>query len=216
MDWQHLMLRARQSLQMTQEEFADHLGVTQASVSRWENGSTAPSGSIQNSIREIVLGTMSGALIADEGLLRVINSSPNLISVANANFELIAVSWGVCELLAVPPDMLLNKPFQELHDQNVFADQEGSEALIQLRTGEAARMTSIVHFTENGTVAGKRAVHWGYTHGYFSAVPILMENLDIGIHVSLRLMTSREAEIRGGKKSWSTAPVPSLLDEPVL
>lgn len=52
--------RIRETLQLTQEEFAHTLGVTVSSVNRWESGKTQPSRLAWLRIREIEQRTRSG------------------------------------------------------------------------------------------------------------------------------------------------------------
>lgn len=48
-DWAERILALRKNLGLKQVDFATHFGVTQAAVSRWENGSKEPS--VENYLR---------------------------------------------------------------------------------------------------------------------------------------------------------------------
>jgi len=47
--------RIRQSLQLTQEEFAHRLGVTLCTVNRWENNKTMPSRLAKKQIQQLMI-----------------------------------------------------------------------------------------------------------------------------------------------------------------
>ncbi|MCJ7813264.1 helix-turn-helix domain-containing protein [bacterium] len=48
--------KIRLSLNLTQEEFAHHLGVTLCTVSRWENNKTSPSRLALKQIQRLAIG----------------------------------------------------------------------------------------------------------------------------------------------------------------
>ena len=55
-DWGDLVRTARTRLGLTQEQFAARLGVTFASVNRWENGHVIPSRLALRQIEDLVRG----------------------------------------------------------------------------------------------------------------------------------------------------------------
>ena len=55
-DWSDLVRTLRDRLGLTQEQFASRLGVTFASVNRWENGHVTPSRLALRQIEDLVRG----------------------------------------------------------------------------------------------------------------------------------------------------------------
>ena len=66
-DWGNLIRIIRAKFGLTQEQFAAKLGVTFASVNRWENGRVTPSRLALRQIEDLlrVLDSEGGALLAE-------------------------------------------------------------------------------------------------------------------------------------------------------
>ena len=66
-DYGALVKTLRQRLGLTQEQFAHHLGVTFASVNRWENGQVKPSPLARQKLEALDRQTMPTRLAKQRG-----------------------------------------------------------------------------------------------------------------------------------------------------
>lgn len=66
-DYAALVKALRQRLGLTQEQFAHHLGVTFASVNRWENGQVKPSPLARQQLEALDRQTMPTRLAKQRG-----------------------------------------------------------------------------------------------------------------------------------------------------
>jgi transcriptional regulator with XRE-family HTH domain len=212
MDWRRLACKAREIRGITQEEFAVLLNTTQTSISRWERGATQPSGQARATIHEIVLGSHAKILPITDAFLEFVENSLNPMGVLDENGNTLALSFGACELMGISQGMALGRHFNELNKYSVFASSTTMDAMKDLRGGKNKQISTLVDFDETQTSVGIKALQWGYTHGFYSAVPVLLNNIEIGIFVSMRLMTEQEALFRGGTKSWDAIKVKSLSE----
>lgn len=60
MDYSKAIKELRLSLYLTQDEFAKKLGVSYASVNRWENGRYEPTMKIKRKLKQIMEGEWNG------------------------------------------------------------------------------------------------------------------------------------------------------------
>ncbi len=87
--WPQLIKSLRISLNLSQSEFSERLGVDQASVSRWERGKTEP----QYDLRKVLDGMAKQAGLAVLGdLIDVVNASPFPMILVSRSREVFAAS----------------------------------------------------------------------------------------------------------------------------
>lgn len=114
---QDLMIRhIRESLGLTQQAFADHLNVSQATVSRWEAGNTLPSAAIRRRIQTMV--SKHGTL-GDFPLIRMVRRSPAIAALLEADMRIITVSQPACTLNRVQPGDVAGLNYRALFTEDV-------------------------------------------------------------------------------------------------
>ena len=64
----HEVKQMREDNALTQEEFAEKVGVSHTTVSRWERGIQSPHAAIMKAMRQMFLSTVSGDKVVDESL----------------------------------------------------------------------------------------------------------------------------------------------------
>lgn len=87
--WSSSIVQVRNELRLSQEDFANKLETTQATVSRWENGEMLPSPRNQHLIEELA-GTANLASI--NGLVSIVNASPFPMILTDRASNVIAAS----------------------------------------------------------------------------------------------------------------------------
>ncbi|WP_119167704.1 helix-turn-helix domain-containing protein [Algihabitans albus] len=91
-DWAREIRRHRESAGLLQGELAEDLGVTQATVSRWESRRQRPDLASQRRLRRLI---WSSVLSSDALLLHTVTQSPASSSLCDRQGRLLAASHGI-------------------------------------------------------------------------------------------------------------------------
>lgn len=107
----------RDSLGLTQQEFARHLAVSQATVSRWEAGQTEPDAHTRRRIQALG-GTRTN--VADIALLRMVSSAPSMMALADLGMRLLALSRNGAEMLGLCPREAMGSDLRPLFSEDLL------------------------------------------------------------------------------------------------
>ena len=91
-DWAREIRRHREVVGLLQSELADALGVTQATISRWESRQQRPDLPSQQRLRRMI---WSSVLSSDSLLLHAVTHSPAASSLCDRQGRLLAASRGI-------------------------------------------------------------------------------------------------------------------------
>lgn len=135
----------RESLGLTQQEFAARLDVSQATVSRWEAGRTRPDASVRRRIAE--LGQDVGAN-GDASLIHMIQTSTETMALTTPDLHILTLSEGYCTRYGINHDdavgisyrPYLTEELADVYDQAVAA---GLLTGALMGVTYAARLTSL-------------------------------------------------------------------------
>lgn len=112
-----LMIRhIRESLGMSQQAFADHLAVSQATVSRWESGTTAPAAAIRRRLQQMV--DKHGPL-SDFPLFSMVRHSPAIAALLERDMRIITVSDPACTLNRVQPSDVAGLNYRAMFTEDI-------------------------------------------------------------------------------------------------
>lgn len=107
---------ARETLGLTQQGFADRLGVSQATVSRWESGQTEPDHESRRRIHALAgRSTHHG----DTALTRMVRRAPSLMGLLDLNMRVLAVSDHVARLNAMDPAEAVGMDYRPLFTDDI-------------------------------------------------------------------------------------------------
>ncbi len=154
--WPSLIGQVRSILQLNQHAFAEKLGTTQASVSRWEKGERIPLPEFQGKIERMAQETRVESI---NGLLKIVEASPFPIIITDefANVLAASSSSGFRSGLAVfdqtPEDEQENfKKFSEALRMSGFWKEDGIRYDYQFLTGAYLRRAVVQSIMVRGIV----------------------------------------------------------------
>ncbi len=87
--WHRRIRQFRLTHGLRQSELAARLGVTQATISRWESGDQDPDARYRHALRDLL---REGRLSFDERLFLSVRRSPHLAAIINESHRFIAIS----------------------------------------------------------------------------------------------------------------------------
>lgn len=101
----------RETLGLTQQAFADQLEVSQATVSRWESGQSAPDSASRRRIHALTGRSTSSA---DAALTRMVRLSPSMMALFDLNMRILAVSERAAQANSMTPDEAVGIEYRAL------------------------------------------------------------------------------------------------------
>ncbi len=93
-DWAREIRRYRESHGLLQQDLAANLGVSQATISRWESGRQRPDIDSQKTLRPLIWDGLVGS---DALLLHAVATAPTITALCDHKARLLAVSPSVAE-----------------------------------------------------------------------------------------------------------------------
>lgn len=154
--WPSLITQIRKAFGLNQDAFAEKLGTTQASVSRWEKGERIPSLHNQKVIEAMAA---EANLASIDGLLMIINASPFPIILVDRDSNVLAASErsgfkvGVGVIEQTPSDEQQNfATFREALSASGFWEGEGRRFDYEFRIGEDLRQAVVQSVLIRGIV----------------------------------------------------------------
>lgn len=111
-DWTKLTRQLRLSLGFKQAAFAEYIGTTQPTVSRWERGMRVPEERFQRRIRAEF--AQHDIVSDDTMVLAMIRYSPNMISVVDRSLRFVTYSFGLQRVIGAKTARLDNGRFPDV------------------------------------------------------------------------------------------------------
>lgn len=97
---ERLIRHIRESLGLTQQEFAASLGISQATVSRWEAGRVSPDVEMRRRIHD--LARRDGGMV-DAPLFALVRRAPSMMALMDMDMRIMALSDSAAELNHMSP-----------------------------------------------------------------------------------------------------------------
>jgi len=113
----------RETLGLTQQGFANQLEVSQATVSRWESGQSAPDAASRRRIHAL---TGRSTNSADAALTRMVRLSPSMMALFDLNMRILAMSERAAEAHSVVPDEVVGLDCRPLFTEDLAEAYEAA------------------------------------------------------------------------------------------
>jgi transcriptional regulator with XRE-family HTH domain len=154
--WSSLVGQIRGVLQLNQDELAEKLGTTQASVSRWEKGERIPTLIYQRMLEQLALEIRVESI---NGLLNIVNASPFPMIITDEQANVLAASEssgfsaGSSILEQTPEEERKNfENFSTALRMSGFWDAEGQRFDYEFQLGNERRRAVVQSIMVRGVV----------------------------------------------------------------
>lgn len=175
-NWPSIIRNFRMSKRLKQAALAADLGVTQAMISRWENGESDPPDRVKRRMAELVQDAF--VVAPAPTWIDLVTLNPGIEFVTDSTGVLKAVSAGALELFGVSREVVEGRPAERFlggdfaetmetlrskgmfRSDLVFAQSLGS---VEIKNGTAARtvMCDFIHWPRISEVRAVFCVHSG-------------------------------------------------------
>lgn len=154
---ERLIRHIRESLGLTQQDFAQQLGISQATVSRWEAGRVSPDADMRRRIHE--MAKKDGGL-ADAPLYALVRQSPSFMALMDMDLRILVLSDTAAALHRMAPQEAIGVNYRSYFTEDM--EQAYDQALAgQFFTGS---VLSVELFCQTLTLQGETVFLRGSWH----------------------------------------------------